>query len=91
MATPSEMGICIIVKTKSCKSFNPKNHSSNIVRINLPVFRIGEDNNRGYCGDEKGNWWKVFKEISSKNMQVLTTGDGKFLTYQDFKARVKSK
>ena len=52
---------------------------------------LGEDNNRGYCGDEKGDWWKVFKEISSKNMQVLTTGDGKFLTYQDFKTRVKSK
>ena len=52
---------------------------------------LGENNNRGYCGDEKGDWWKVFKEISSKNMQVLTTGDGKFLTYQDFKTRVKSK
>lgn len=52
------------------------------------AFVYGENNNRGFCGKEKGEWWTLFKEISQKNMHVLTSGDGKFLTYQDFKSKL---
>ena len=52
-------------------------------RIGKRTYILGENNSRGYCGEEKGTWWKLFKEVSQKNMHVLTSGDGKFFTFRD--------
>lgn len=54
--------------------------------VNKRTCILDENNNRGYCGKAKGKWWELFVEISQKNMAVLVSGRGKFLTYKDFKA-----
>lgn len=49
------------------------------------MYILNENNPRGFCGKEKGNWWEVFKKISQHNMSILLNNQGKFYTFEDFK------
>jgi len=48
-------------------------------------YVLNEDNPRGFCGDQKGKWWKIFKEMSQHNLNTLFNNTGRFYTYEDFK------
>jgi len=49
------------------------------------MYIINENNPRGFCGTQKGNWWNIFKKISEHNMSVLFNNQGRFYTFDDFK------
>ena len=49
------------------------------------LFVLNENNPRGFCGKEKGDWWKTFKEMSQHNVSVLFNNQGRFYTFEDFK------
>jgi len=52
------------------------------------MYIANENNPRGFCGKEKGDWWKTFKEMSQSNLNSLFNNTGKFYTYEDFKKRL---
>jgi len=52
------------------------------------MYILNENNPRGFCGDQKGNWWKIFKNMSQHNISVLFNNQGKFYTFEDFKKQI---
>lgn len=52
---------------------------------NKRMYIANENNPRGFCGKEKGDWWKIFKEMSQHNLNTLFNNTEKFYTYNDFK------
>jgi len=52
---------------------------------NKRMYIDNENNPRGFCGKEKGDWWQVFKQMSQHNLNTLFHNTGKFYTYEDFK------
>lgn len=52
---------------------------------NKRMYVANENNPRGFCGKEKGDWWKIFKEMSQHNLNSLFNNTRKFYTYEDFK------
>jgi hypothetical protein len=52
---------------------------------NKRMYIANENNPRGFCGKEKGDWWQVFKQMSQHNLNSLFNNTGKFYTYEDFK------
>lgn len=52
------------------------------------MYIENENNPRGFCGKEKGNWWQIFKEMSQYNLNTLFNNTGKFYTYEDFKEKL---
>jgi len=55
---------------------------------NKRMYIANENNPRGFCGKEKGDWWQVFKQMSQHNLNTLFNDTGKFYTYEDFKKRL---
>jgi len=55
---------------------------------NKRMYIANENNPRGFCGKEKGDWWKIFKEMSQHNLNSLFNNTGNFYTYEDFKKRL---
>lgn len=55
---------------------------------NKRMYIANENNPRGFCGKEKGDWWKLFKEMSQHNLNTLFNNTGKFYTYEDFKNKL---
>jgi len=55
---------------------------------NKRMYIANENNPRGFCGKEKGDWWKIFKEMSHHNLNSLFNNTGNFYTYEDFKKRL---
>lgn len=49
------------------------------------MYILNENNPRGFCGKEKGDWWQVFKQMSEHNLNTLFNNQGKFFTFEDFK------
>lgn len=49
------------------------------------MYIANENNPRGFCGKEKGNWWQVYKQMSEHNLNSLFDNQGKFFTFEDFK------
>ena len=49
------------------------------------MYIENENNPRGFCGKEKGDWWSLFKKMSHHNLNSLFNNTGKFYTYEDFK------
>jgi hypothetical protein len=66
----------------------------NIIKVharrhpNKRMYIMNENNPRGFCGTEKGNWWQVFKQMSQHNLNSLFNNTGKFYTYDDFKKNI---
>ena len=52
---------------------------------NKRMYIENENNPRGFCGKEKGDWWSLFKKMSHHNLNSLFNNTGKFYTYEDFK------
>ena len=52
------------------------------------MYILDENNPRGFCGDQKGNWWKIFKNMSQHNISVLFNNQGRFYTFEDFKKQL---
>ena len=52
------------------------------------MYIVNENNPRGFCGKEKGDWWQVFKQMSQHNLNTLFNNNGKFYTYEDFKNKL---
>lgn len=52
---------------------------------NKRMYIANENNPRGFCGKEKGDWWTLFKKMSQHNLNSLFNNTGKFYTYEDFK------
>ena len=52
------------------------------------MYIANENNPRGFCGKEKGDWWQVFKQMSQHNLNTLFNNSGKFYTYEDFKKNI---
>lgn len=52
------------------------------------MYVLNENNPRGFCGKEKGDWWKIFKDMSQHNISVLFNNQGKFYTFEDFKKQL---
>jgi hypothetical protein len=55
---------------------------------NKRMYIANENNPRGFCGKEKGDWWNIFKEMSQHNLNSLFKNTGNFYTYEDFKKRL---
>lgn len=55
---------------------------------NKRMYIDNENNPRGFCGKEKGDWWQVFKQMSQHNLTTLFNNNGKFYTYEDFKKNI---
>jgi ribosomal protein L31 len=55
---------------------------------NKRMYIVNENNPRGFCGKQKGDWWQIFKEMSQYNLNSLFNNTGKFYTYEDFKNRL---
>jgi hypothetical protein len=55
---------------------------------NKRMYIANENNPRGFCGKEKGDWWQVFKQMSQHNLNILFNNTGKFYTYEDFKKNI---
>lgn len=55
---------------------------------NKRMYIVNENNPRGFCGKQKGDWWQIFKEMSQHNLNSLFNNTGKFYTYEDFKNRL---
>lgn len=53
------------------------------------LYVKGEDNPRGFCGNQKGTWWNIFKQMSQHNINSLFNNQNKFYTYEDFKKEIK--
>ena len=49
------------------------------------MYIANENNPRGFCGKEKGDWWQIFKEMSQHNLNNLFDNTDRFYTYEDFK------
>jgi hypothetical protein len=56
---------------------------------NKRLYILNENNPRGFCGNEKGNWWNIFKQMSQHNLSTLFNNQNKFYTFEDFKKQVK--
>ena len=62
----------------------------NILRVhnrrhpNKRVHIKDEDNRMGFCGDAKGNWWKIIESMSKTNLAKLKDNQEKLYTYDDF-------
>jgi hypothetical protein len=52
------------------------------------MYIANENNPRGFCGKEKGDWWQVFKQMSQHNLNTLFNNSGRFYTYEDFKKNI---
>ena len=48
-----------------------------------------ENNPRGFCGDAKGDWWKILEQISKTNLHKLINNQDKFYTFDDYKKELK--
>jgi hypothetical protein len=48
-----------------------------------------EDNPRGFCGKEKGEWWSVLQTMSKANLNVLLNSQEKFYTFKDVFDKLK--
>ena len=55
---------------------------------NKRMYIDNENNPRGFCGKEKGDWWQVFKQMSQHNLTTLFNNSGRFYTYEDFKKNI---
>ena len=55
---------------------------------NKRMYIANENNPRGFCGKEKGDWWHIFKQMSQHNLNTLFNNTGKFYTYEDFKKNI---
>jgi hypothetical protein len=55
---------------------------------NKRMYIANENNPRGFCGKEKGDWWQVFKQMSQHNLNILFSNTGRFYTYEDFKNNI---
>lgn len=55
---------------------------------NKRIYIDNENNPRGFCGKEKGDWWQVFKQMSQHNLTTLFNNSGRFYTYEDFKKNI---
>jgi hypothetical protein len=55
---------------------------------NKRMYIANENNPRGFCGKEKGDWWQVFKQMSQHNLNILFNNTGRFYTYEDFKNNI---
>jgi len=55
---------------------------------NKRMYIANENNPRGFCGKEKGDWWQIFKQMSQHNLNTLVDNSGKFYTYEDFKKNI---
>jgi hypothetical protein len=52
------------------------------------MYIVNENNPRGFCGNQKGDWWHIFKNMSQHNISVLFNNQGKFYTFEDFKKQL---
>ena len=52
------------------------------------LYVLNENNPRGFCGNQKGNWWSTFKKMSDHNISVLFNNQGRFFTFEDFKKQL---
>lgn len=53
------------------------------------MYIANENNPRGFCGKEKGDWWQIFKEMSQHNLNNLFDNTDRFYTYEDFKNKLE--
>lgn len=54
------------------------------------MYVLNEQNPRGFCGKEKGVWWKVLQDCSKSNLSTLLNSQNKFYTFDDVFEKLKS-
>jgi len=57
---------------------------------NKRMYVLNEQNPRGFCGKEKGDWWRVLQDCSKSNLSSLLNSQSKFYTFNDVFERLKS-
>lgn len=57
---------------------------------NKRMYVLNEQNPRGFCGKEKGDWWKVLQDCSKSNLSTLLNSQSKFYTFNDVFEKLKS-
>lgn len=50
---------------------------------NKRLYILNENNPRGLCGKEKGDWWITLQKYSKTNLNNLFNSQNKFFTFQD--------
>ena len=56
---------------------------------NKRLYILNEKNPRGYCGKEKGEWWKILLDHSKSNLNKLLNSQDKFYTFEDVFDKIK--
>lgn len=52
-------------------------------------YILNENNPRGFCGKEKGQWWTVLQDCSKSNLNSLLNSQTKFYTFKDVFEKLK--
>ena len=47
------------------------------------MYVLDENNNRGFCGKEKGNVWLKYLELSRENVKNILHSQNKFYDVKD--------
>jgi len=53
------------------------------------MYVLNENNPRGFCGKEKGDWWKILQDYSKSNLNSLLNSQNKFFTFNDVFEKLK--
>lgn len=53
------------------------------------MYVLNEKNPRGFCGKEKGDWWKILQDYSKSNLNSLLNSQTKFFTFNDVFEKLK--
>lgn len=68
----------------------------NILKVHArrhPLKRLyikNEDNPFGFCGDQKGEWWKILQNYSKTNLHNLIDSQERFYTFDDVFNKIKN-
>lgn len=54
------------------------------------MYILNENNPRGFCGKEKGVWWKILQDYSKSNLNSLLNNQNKFYTFNDVFDKIKN-
>jgi hypothetical protein len=54
------------------------------------MYILNENNPRGFCGKEKGDWWKILQDYSKSNLNILLNNQNKFYTFDDVFDKIKN-
>lgn len=63
-------------------------HVHNRRHPNKRLYILNENNPRGFCGTEKGDWWQVLQSMSKQNLMTLRHQSSTF-TMQDVINKIK--